>query len=139
MNTAQTEPIFNNTPSLKREHELTSTHTGAGNKIQGIFFAEMHSKTWQENSRQRVALSCHNSIVSTISGSLFWNQNHLDILEDGTLQWTWQDQSLHIDWLLNQKAQITTQRKLTQTDDSSQTVRIEHTQFTHHYSGPNVQ
>lgn len=133
-NTAKTEPIFNNTPSLAQRHELTSNHTGSGTKLLGMFFAEIHTKAWQENTRQRVALSYTNSIVSTVSGTLFWNQNYIDLLKDGTLRWTWQDESLNIRCLWSQEQQITTQTERSTSNEGSEKTSIQHTQFTREYS-----
>lgn len=137
--TAKTEPILNNTPSLTQKHELTSTHTGSGKKLQGMFFAEMHTKAWQENTRQRVALSYDNRIVSTLSGTLFWNQNQINILKDGTLRWIWQDKSHNIQCGWSQEQQITKHTPRLKSDEVSENTSIVHTQFTRGYSGPIVQ
>ena len=61
-NTAKSEPIFNNTPPIEQTHSCTTEHKGFGHKLHGLFFAELQSKIWQNDSGQRVDLVFQNQI-----------------------------------------------------------------------------
>ena len=136
-NQAHTVPIFNSTPPIQDLHSVTTVNSGSGYKIHGLFFAELNSKTWQEDTRQRVELWYRNRVESAMTGSVFWNGNRLDFFETGPLRWTKEGIEINIEWGINQSRQVSTRTKpLPTTTESVEQVHIQHTQITHQYNHP---
>jgi hypothetical protein len=134
---ANTEPIFNQTPPIEKIHSVSTVHKGSGYKLHGLFFAELRSKIWQEDSRQRVELWYQNRIESTVFGSVFWNGHTLDLTESGHIRWTKADSITNIEWGIDQSKQISTHREhLTLPNEDSDTILIQHTQITHLCKNP---
>lgn len=136
-NQASAEPVFNSTPSIEQRHSITTDNKGQGYTLHGLFFAELQSKAWQEDSSQRVELWYQNKIESVVTGSVFWNGNQLDLLESGQLHWTKMDTVVEIDLKPTQSNQISTHTETLPTSgEELETVRIYHTRRTHQYNGP---
>lgn len=136
-NEANTVPIFNSTPPIQDLHSVTTVNNGSGCKVHGLFFAELKSKVWQENTRQRVELWYQNRIESTITGSIFWNGNRLDLFETGPIRWTKADTEINIEWGVDQSRQVSTRTQpLPTTTAVMEHLQIQHTQITHQYNQP---
>jgi len=136
-NQASAEPVFNSTPSIEQRHSITTDNKGHGYTLHGLFFAELRSKAWQEDTSQRVDLWYQNRVESIVTGSIFWNGNQLDLLESGQLRWTKMDTDVEIELKPTQSNQISTHTEtLTTSSSELETVRIHHTRRTHQYNGP---
>ena len=132
-NKANTEPVFNNTPPLHQQHSISTNHKGFGYKLQGLFFAELGSKAWQKDTRQRVDFQFQNTVRSTVTGSVFWNGHQIDFLEAGHLRWSVEDTEVSVTWDLTQSRQTSTQKEVHVDNDKLEILRIQHRQITHKY------
>lgn len=106
---ASTEPIFNQTPSLRSQNEIKTHHQGSSTELHGLFFAEMKSKAWQPGQYQRVQLSYENRIASNVEGTLFWNNNWIQ-LHDNRIIWSHNRETLTINLQKQSETQISVQQ-----------------------------
>ena len=130
-NKSTIEPIFKTTPPLDQQHSIKTNHQGFGYKLQGLFFAELGSKAWQKDTRQRVAFEFQNIVQSTVTGSIFWNGHQVDLLESGHLHWKKEDTEATVNWHLTQSRQTSTHKDVRLDNDDVDIVRIQHIQSTH--------
>ena len=106
---ASTEPIFNQTPRLRTQNEIKVHHQGSSTELHGLFFAEMKSKACQPGHYQRVQLSYENRIASNVEGTLFWNNNWIQ-LHENRLIWSHNTEMLTIKLLKQSDTQTSIQQ-----------------------------
>jgi len=115
---ASTEPIFNQTPPLRSQNEIKAHHQGSSTELHGLFFAEMKSKACQPEQYQRVQLSYENRIASNVEGTLFWNNNWIQ-LHENRLIWSNNTETLTINLQKLSETQISVQQNNPTNSDES--------------------